>query len=68
MPNHILVWVDPQPCHTLVYVDESLFSDDGELSRAGVVEVNSAISRRLPGMSLSSASPCRRPPLRAIAG
>jgi hypothetical protein len=67
MPNSVLVWVDPQPSHTLVYVDHSLVAN-GKLHAAGIYQVDTALSEQFPNLSLATASTCRRPLLWHAAG
>lgn len=68
MPNNVLVWVDRQPSHNLVYVDASLFSRKGTLTARGVRRINKALADFDCAWTLDSSQLCNRPPLYGVAG
>jgi hypothetical protein len=68
MPNNVMVWVDRQPSHNLVYVDVSLFNRRGSLTARGVRRINSALADFDQAWTLSSSQLCDRPPLYGVAG
>lgn len=68
MPNGVLVWVDTHAPHTAVYVDESLYGEDGELSAAGELEATRAVSAQRLASDPAVAQSSGRAALRAVAG
>lgn len=67
MPHGTLVWVDRQNLHTCVFVDLRLFAR-GRLTDEAVSLINEALAVQIPGVTLQSAPPCKRPVLHAVAG
>ncbi|MFD5508944.1 hypothetical protein ACFWIB_14375 [Streptomyces sp. NPDC127051] len=52
------MWVDPTGDHLLVYVGPQLAAD-GELTEAGIGQINAALSRVPGAPSLEAAVSCR---------
>lgn len=58
LPDDAVVWVDPTGDHLLVYVDPQL-TVEGELTKAGIGQINAALSHVPGAPSLEAAVSCR---------
>jgi hypothetical protein len=58
MPDGTRVWVTHAESHVLVYADESLATESGELTPEGRREVNAGLAEVPGAPSLESAKPC----------